>query len=451
MLWVAAAWAQEPDAIELVGQVAGPRDATLYVRQDGAWTFEDVLLDPADLEEHLREDLAATPDLRIVVRSDPRAPYQAVTRAVEIARSAGAVHVALEAPNLVAKQVDPLFPGASDVTVLDEPLDASTERHLAPKHHHFPQNPYGNTTSYSAYTLEWGETKIGIGSITTGVLPGLQVGTAPLLDVVGVFNVSGKLNLGRRGPLDAGVLGHFYTVPLTGVVSALAEDFDGTASASYFAAGATASLRVASPVTVHGQLYWARPSAQGEIHFDELPLELFPSDLTLTADVGIGVNADLLITNLATDVRFNRRDSVFVWARYPFYGVVRGRTEASIPGISGGTSFGTLGYETFIPPQDSLSVAGGYMASWKHVELRVGIGWTSTGGTPEVPTTITGGGTDPVIDEPAFNPASLAWLLQAFELSYKFGGPTRRAERDIQKAYREVQDLEEHHEGDPVP
>ncbi|MCA9488963.1 MAG: biopolymer transporter ExbD [Myxococcales bacterium] len=449
MFWMATAWAQQTDAIELVGQVPGPRDAILYVRQDGALTFEDVLLDPADLEDHLREDLAATPDLRVVVRSDPRAPWQAVTGAVRLAREAGATQVALEAPSLVSAPVDPLAPDLSQATELGEEMDAVTERHLAPKHHHFPQNPYGNTTSYSAYTLEWGETKIGVGSITTGVLPGLQIGTAPLLDVVGVFNVSGKLNLGRRGPLDAGVLGHFYTVPLTGIVTSLAEDFDGTASASYFAAGATASLRVASPVTVHGQLYWGRPSAQGEIHFDELPLELFPSDLTLSADVGIGVNADLLITNLATDVRFNRRDSVFVWARYPFYGVVRGRTEASIPGVSGGTSFGSLGYETFIPPQDSLSIAGGYMASWKHVELRVGIGWTSTGGTPEVPTTLTGGGTDPLIEEPSFNPASLAWLLQAFELSYKFGGPTRRAERDIQKAYREVQEHEEQRGSEP--
>ena len=131
-----------------------------------------------------------------------------------------------------------------------------------------------------------------------------------------------------------------------------------------------------------------------------------------------------------------------------FKGVCMGLADV-VPGVSGGTSFGSLGYETFIPPQDSLSIAGGYMASWKHVELRVGIGWTSTGGTPEVPTTLTGGGTDPLIEEPSFNPASLAWLLQAFELSYKFGGPTRRAERDIQKAYREVQEHEEQRGSEP--
>jgi hypothetical protein len=58
-------------------------------------------------------------------------------------------------------------------------------------------------------------------------------------------------------------------------------------------------------------------------------------------------------------------------------------------------------------------VAAGYQASWKHLEARLGIGWSA------VPYT---------------------WVLQSFELSYKFGGPTRRAERHIRHGFRKAPD-----------
>jgi hypothetical protein len=268
--------------------------------------------------------------------------------------------------------------------------------------------------------------KVGLGSIGVGVAKGLQLGTAPLLDVFGVLNVNGKVDFLRAGPLDLALLGQYYAVPLTALLQLVGADdlLTGvggkttTTTASYLAVGGTASLRVARPWTVHTQLYWAQPSAKGDIAFDDLPEVLIPGlSIPDTAVVGLGVKGDLAILNLATDLRFNRRDSVYAWLRYPFYGRVRGTTDAAIDGFQGidGLSF-AVEYGAPIALSDSYSFAIGYQASWKHLEARVGVGWSA------VPAT---------------------WLLQAFELSWRFGGATRQHEHDIRKGFHDAKKNEE--------
>ena len=61
-------------------------------------------------------------------------------------------------------------------------------KELKPKRWKFPQNPYANT-DYTAYTLEWGEVKAGIGSVSAGVAPRFQLGTIPVLDVLQMWNL----------------------------------------------------------------------------------------------------------------------------------------------------------------------------------------------------------------------------------------------------------------------
>lgn len=427
-MWIAlvagASWGADPaPALELAGLVRHADDVTVFVRADGALTWQGEALMDYDLAPLLKAAVAANPSTRVVVSADPGAPHDQVMNAIDLARQAGAARVALESRGFddpVQEAADPLFdPGAAE-SLDAAPLSRAEERALRPKHHRFPQNPYGNTNSYSAYTLEPGETKVGLGSVSVGLAKGVQLGTAPLLDLVGVFNANGKIDFVRKGGLDVAVLGQVYTVPLTRLLTAVGADgllsgANGTSvttRASYVAVGGTGSLRLARPWTLHTQLYWAAPSARGDIAFDDLPEVLVPGlELGGSAAVGLGVRADLAVLNLATDVRFNRRDSVFAWLRYPFYGRVRGLTDGSVEGFEGidGLSF-AVEYASPIRLSDSYSLAIGYQASYRHFEARLGIGWSAVPGT---------------------------WLLQAFEVSWRFGGATRRAEHEIRKGYRE--------------
>lgn len=310
-----------------------------------------------------------------------------------------------------APPVDPLFPGDGLIEDLDGEVLNRSE--LEPKRHRFPQNPYANTSSFTAYTLEWGETKIGLGSVSTGVLPRVQLGTAIALDAVGVWNFTAKSNLTRVGPFDAALVVQYYDIPLTGIVGDILDGPRGntvTARAAYLGLGATGSLQILDPWSIHGQLYWGRPSARGSISFDDLPEILLPGlSLGGNAAIGLGVAGDLAVLNLATDVRFNRRDSAFAWLRYPFYGRVRGITSGQIDGFEAldNAQF-IVAYGDRIRFAESYSFAIGYQASWNHIDLRVGLGLSAIPG---------------------------AWTLQAFDLSYRFGGTIRRQEHRIRRGY----------------
>jgi hypothetical protein len=415
-------------ALELTGMGRRSYDVEVFVLYDGNLYYDEELVLAPDLEQMLREAVAKNPDTRVVITGDALAPYDALVKVVVLARTAGAERTALEilAPELSLEDHgydDPLFPNQDGVVVLDDGPTDDEIRGLKPKRHRFPQDPYANTTSYTAYTLDWGESKIGLGSITTGVAPRVQLGTVPVLYVAGVLNANLKANLVRKGPFDASVGMQYYNVPLTGIASRWLSGDAGdnvAVNASYLGIGTTGSVQVARPWSVHLQTYWARPSINGEIMFADLPEVLLPGlSLGDTGAVGLGVIGDLGILNLATDLRFNRRDSVFAWLRYPFYGRVRGRTNGEIGGFENLSNADFIvAYGDWIPFGDSYSMAFGYAASWKHFEARAGIGFSAVPG---------------------------AWLLQAFELSYRFGGATRRQERKIRKGFRQMP------EGDALP
>lgn len=415
-------------ALELVTTLDTARDVVVLVARDGGRSIAGERVE--DVTAWLGARLAELPDTRIVIQVEPGASFDAVFDAVRDVRGLTAQVVLAEID--VWKPSAGLFDGSVEPETLADVLSRRDRRRLRPKRHKFPQDPYQNTSPYTAYTLEWGESEIGVTSVSTGVLPRVQVGTAPLLDVVGALNVQAKVNLTREGPLDLAVSGQYYNVPVASVLSrvgvgSLLEGSGGlteTASASYLGLGAGASLQVTRPWSVHGQVYWARPSARGEIAFDDLPELLLPGlSLGGSAAVGLGVSGDLVILNAATDLRFNRRDSVFLWARWPCYGRVRGTTSGSIGGFEelAAADF-MVAYGDTIPMSTSLSIAGGYQASFKHLEARIGVGWSA------VPYT---------------------WLMQAFELSYKFGGASRREQNEIRRGFRRSPD-EEGPEGAPA-
>jgi hypothetical protein len=235
--------------------------------------------------------------------------------------------------------------------------------------------------------------------------------------VLGVPNLTVKSNLLRSGRVDGALLAQYYSVPLTDLLWAAGADrffgdnASGMARGAYLGLGATASAQVLDPLSVHGQLYYARPSARGDIAFDSLP-ELFLPGLSLggTGALGLGVSGELAVANLAADLRFNRRDSIYAWVRYPFYGRIRGLTSGSIEGFEAASNADFIvAYSDTIRFADSASVVLGYQASWNHLEGRAGIGWSGIPG---------------------------AWILQAFELNYRFGGATRRQDRQIRREYR---------------
>ncbi|MEC7241833.1 MAG: hypothetical protein VXW32_11425, partial [Myxococcota bacterium] len=62
---------------------------------------------------------------------------------------------------------------------------------------------------FTAYTLEWGEVKVGLANVLVGVAPRVQVGTSPTLNLLGVYNVSGKANPLRFGQVDLAVDGNY--------------------------------------------------------------------------------------------------------------------------------------------------------------------------------------------------------------------------------------------------
>jgi biopolymer transport protein ExbD len=422
-MWTTPAFAQpvaEVSTVDLTGTQRAGDDVTVLVTAEGALSFRGATVRDYELAPLLREAVANNPATRVVVSADPAAPYQSVLLALDLGRESGARGLALVATGLTdAPQPaeDPLFPGAGEVEALDGDLSRKQERALAPKRRKFPQNPYANTASYTAYTLEPGEAKIGLVAVNVGVLPRFQVGTAPVLDVLGAFNANARYNFLHAGPLDLAALGQYYYVPLGALLdsSLSGEGLTVTTRASYAALGGTASLRLAKPWSLHTQLYWAAPSANGDIAFDDLPELLLPGlSLGDSGAVGLAVKADLAVLNLATDLRFNRRDSVYAWLRYPFYGRIRGITSGSIEGVGELENTDViLAYGDTVALADSYSVAVGYQGSWKHIEARIGAGWSAVPGT---------------------------WLLQAFELGYKFGGETRRRERDIRKGYRRLDD-----------
>lgn len=294
-----------------------------------------------------------------------------------------------------------------------EPMPALSEadwRFLEPKRERLPGHPRAQT-DFTAYTLEWGEVKVGLASVTVGALPRLQLGTVPVLDALGVYNANAKWNVVRAGPIDVAALGAYTALPLG--------EFLGT----WTSGGAMASLVIARPWSVHVGGTYAAIDANGAPDpnaLSPLVLELTgldPDRLAYDPEAVFGtadprVSAGVATWRVATDVRFNRRDSLVLQAQGIAWARVEHDLDADVPSLFGLDR--VLAQDGPVAVRDAYTVTLSYQASFKAFDLRVG------GGASAVP---------------------LAWVLQATDASVRFGGETRREEARMRRAWKKDRDV----------
>ena len=282
-------------------------------------------------------------------------------------------------------------------------LSAKMHRWLKPRHHLLGANPKNNT-DFTAYTLEMGEVKIGVAAVTMGVAPRTQMGTVPLLNALGIYNGSLKVNALRAGPIDLALSGTYHRLSMG--------DFTG----SYIGAGATLSLTVHKNFSIHGGANYTHIHAQGIPDFSKLSpmltsltrgqLDDVEIDPQLFGEENPEIRGEVVTARAAAEVRFNRRDSIILQGS----AIIYANTSAELPIIPPVLNLDkALSHQGKVPVKDTYVASIAYQASWKQVDLRVGVGMSSV---------------------------KYAWLLQSTELSYRFGGKTRRTESRQKRAWR---------------
>ncbi len=287
-------------------------------------------------------------------------------------------------------------------------LTTSEVKHLQPNRWKLPQNPYAQT-DFTAYTLEWGEVKLGLAAITVGVLPRVQLGTAPILDILKVPNGNLKWDVVRAGPFDVAALGSVFVLPSHGF------------NASFIEAGIRTSVQIVKPWSFHLAGSFDRIQAEGLPDLTKIsPLLLTGSKESIDAlntklqedNVNLSVLGNALSLTAATDVRFNRRDSLILQGSAIVWSSLATDlgSAQSLPPI---VALGSLLEDTDkaggpVPLTKSYVVSISYQASWKHVDARIGYGSSAT---------------------------PFAWVLPATDLSYRFGGKTRLTETRMSKTW----------------
>ncbi len=278
-------------------------------------------------------------------------------------------------------------------------------RFLKPKLARQDPNPR-QQVDFTAYTLEWGEVKLGMGSIVAGILPRTQVGTQPLLWAVGVPNGFAKVNPLRLKFIDVSANGRYYSLPT--------DSFN----AQYIGAGGQTSLILGKAFGLHAGMDWQRITADGipdlsslspllsrvtgeELDGWEIPEELLPEDPRFEAQT--------TTIRLAADIRFNRRDSIVLQGSWINYAKVQQYyvDEEYIPPIAGLEE--ALKHDGAVPISSTYVASLAYNISFRQIDIRFGLG---------------------VSKLPA------AWLTQAFEFSYRFGGKSRWEQARIKRQWR---------------
>lgn len=413
-------------------------DVTLYVRRDGNLFLEDDLVLDIDLaREVARVARLRGPQARVVVAADAEADYSRVVEVLDLVQSAGVGRVALEIGDAVAAH-DPLFPGienpteGGDVVNLDQTNFSSELEEYHPRRHKFPQNPYAQT-DFTAYTREWGEAKLGLSAFSYGILPRVQVSTAPPLLAFGILNAQAKGNFLRLGPWDAALTGLVCVVPITNLLRTV--DRDGVYNIggvevedkdifvdrmTYVSFNLQNSLQIVGGWSIHAGIGYSRGTARGNLDLYNLPVIALPGLEEFGGQVALvpSVVGELIDARVATDYRFNRRDSIVFQAAQTVYGSARGSVSPNVEELpdelQGVNNLDFLvRFDGLIPWYQTLRMSLAWQFSWARVDLRLGAGYSW--GVP------------------------LTWLMQSVDIAYRFGGKTRRTESVIKRGYRKDQ------------
>ncbi len=272
-------------------------------------------------------------------------------------------------------------------------------RQLKPSPFHLPPNPRGQV-DFTAYTLEWGEVKLGLANITVGVLPHVQLGTSVPLDVLRVPNFTAKAHLTEKGVFDIAVYGNYYLLMRPAV------------TASYLSVGTISSVEVNRNWSLHLGGGYVHVGANGSVDFSSLA-GLFSVAGAPTV-VPFSFAGDAVNLTVATDVRLNRRDSLILRGESMLWAQSDSDVPAGLGTLVG--LDGALAADGFMTPDKAYAATLAWQFAWEHIELRVGAGISS---------------------------APWGWLLQSVELDYRFGGPTRLREAKQRGTWNENVDSTE--------
>ena len=300
-------------------------------------------------------------------------------------------------------------PVGFDLTDAQAPADLSRAQMdwLRPTPKNLPQNPYGHV-DFTAYTLEWGEVQVGLSNIHAGILPRVQVGTSPALNAIGLLNGNAKVNLLRLGPVDLAAKGDHFRLPV------------GEMAGDYTALGGTMSLQIARPWSLHLTGQYATMGLAGlpdTSSISPLVYSLTGTDLdawraeAAAQNLSMQIEAEAITAKVATDIRFNRRDSLILQGQAMVWGSVSSGVtgDIEIPPLFGLDESLSYEAEGNIPLGSSYTASLAWQWSWKRAYLRMGVGHSSVAG---------------------------AWLLQSTEFAMRFGGKTRRGEAEMRRAWR---------------
>ena len=289
------------------------------------------------------------------------------------------------------------------------PISAEGLRWLEPKRGQLGQNPYG-VTDFTAYTLEFGEWRLGLGSVSVGALPRTQIGFSPPLAALGIVNGTAKVNLLRLGPVDLAASGQLYRLGVG--------EFQG----QQLGGGGVLSVQVLPPWSLHVSGLYNGFRASGLPDLSDPPrlLGLVAPDLAgyqpqvegVVGQAPLDLAASSVSIRVATDVRFNRRDSLILQAQGMVWSEVDSATNPEdLPPLMNLDK--ALGGSSEAPLRDSYVASAAWQFSWKRADLRIGAGLSSVPG---------------------------AWLLQSTELAWRLGGATRNSERRMRTTWRQNRD-----------
>ncbi len=309
-----------------------------------------------------------------------------------------------------------MTPDAPDVQVLESEtlpeLSQEQSRFLKPSRGRLPPDPE-HTIEWSAYTLEPGEWRIGLGLATVGLFPRVQVGTSPALAAFGIVDLSARWDLIRVGPVDLAMNWRWDGLHM------------GDLTGRVLSVGPTVSARLAEGWGAHiGGTY-------GQGHAQGVPTQLPPilrpfADPDLLDVLALGaavtgidpvVDARFGVVRLATDLRVNKRDGFVIQGQGLVWGDVSAdlgenvspellsALQVVVPTLSGDRLHASKG------PGDPLGwvVTLSYTASLGHADVRVGGG---------------------------VSPTDLAWILQANDVALRGGGKSSRADNKRKKGWK---------------
>ena len=202
---------------------------------------------------------------------------------------------------------------------------------------------------------------------------------------LGVTNLAAKLDLLTVGSFDLAVngsFGHRHQQPFNALL---------------VTSGGNASLILAPKVSVHLGAEWISFAAVGEPDVGPLSalvpeVETIPQQTLhlLESRLAYEIRVQSVVASVATDIRFNRRDSLLIQAAAPIWAWTK---LPSWMDKYGGEERG------FLDLGECWSAGLAWQAHYRNLDIRVGIGLSSVPGS---------------------------WIVQTTDLRWRFGGSKRR-------------------------